>query len=107
MTIAIIVAFVLIALAILSRIVKGAEDARDDFTKKEYTETICGNCGGPECSTGCDKPSTGDFPKPEKERFVTVDEIRHTAYLIAAGDNFQKSPSHYWCEAEKQLKEQI
>jgi len=43
----------------------------------------------------------------EKDRFITVDEIRHTAYLIAAGDNFQKSPSHYWCEAEKQLKEQV
>lgn len=45
--------------------------------------------------------------RKEKDRFVTVDEIRHTAYLIAAGDNFQKDPSHYWCEAEKQLKEQI
>lgn len=43
----------------------------------------------------------------EKDRFFTVDEIRHTAYLLAAGDNFQKNPNHYWCEAEKQLKGQL
>lgn len=85
---------------------------------KPHTETICGQCGGPDCIVGCDKPTpdehahshdvskitSASFIKLEKERIVTEDEIRHTAYLIASADNFAKNPAHYWIEAEKQLK---
>jgi hypothetical protein len=94
--------------------------------EKKHTETICGQCGGPDCIVGCDKPdadcnigcdksschthkpeeiTSASFIKLEKERIVTDDEIRYTAYLIASADNFAKNPAHYWIEAEKQLKE--
>ena len=49
-------------------------------------------------------PCSERFIKPEKDRIVTDDEVRHTAYLIAAADGFKKNPDTYWCEAEKQLK---
>jgi ribosome recycling factor len=48
--------------------------------------------------------STETFIKREKDGIITEDEIRHTAYLIAAADNFVKSPETYWHEAEKSLK---
>jgi 1-acyl-sn-glycerol-3-phosphate acyltransferase len=121
----IIVALVIIGLAVLL--------SKKDKDEKPYTETICGNCGGPDCVMGCDKPSTGydpveaankasdkldkefckaigieqpisaSFIKPEKERLVTEDEIRHAAYMLAADDNFSKSPETYWHEAKKLL----
>ncbi len=86
--------------------------------EKRHTETICGECGGPDCIVGCDNPTpdehahshkaseitSASFIKLEKERIVTADEIRYTAYLIASADNFSKNPEHYWTEAEKQLK---
>ena len=127
MLIVIIVALVIIGLAVLLSYKK-------DKNEKPYTENICGNCGGPDCILDCDKPSTGydpveasnkasdkldkefckaigieqpisaSFIKPEKERIITQDEIRHTAYLLAAADNFSKHPDTYWCEAEKQLR---
>lgn len=48
--------------------------------------------------------STEQFLKREKGGIITEDEIRHTAYLLAASDNFVKSPETYWHEAEKSLK---
>lgn len=51
------------------------------------------------------KITSASFIKHEKERIVTEDEIRYTAYLIASADNFSKRPETYWIEAEKQLKE--
>lgn len=88
-------------------------------SEKRHTETICGHCGGPDCIVGCANPTSDEhahsydvskitsasFIKLEKERIVTDDEIRYTAYLIASADNFAKNPAHYWIEAEKQLKE--
>ncbi len=126
MFIVIIVALVIIGLAVIL--------SHKDKNEKPYTETICGNCGGPDCIVDCDKPSTvydpvesankasdkldkefckaigiqqptsASFIKPEKERLVTEDEIRHAAYLLAADDNFNKSPETYWHQAEKLLK---
>ena len=96
-----------------------------DEGEKKHTETICGQCGGSYCIVGCDKPDadcnvgcdksschshrpediTSDhFIKKEKERIVTEDEIRYTAYLLASEDNFSKRPEIYWTEAEKHLK---
>jgi hypothetical protein len=117
LTVIITIAFAIIVLYLTSKYVKGAEDARDEHTRK-HTETICGNCGGPDCIVGCDeqkpdehahshdvsKITSASFIKLEKERIVTADEIRYTAYLIASADNFSKNPEHYWIEAEKQLR---
>lgn len=135
MLIVFIVAFIIIGLFVVTKYMKDSEKK-----EKPYTETICGNCGGPDCPDGCDKPydpcevadkasdkldkdfckaigieqpkhthtaseiTSASFIKPEKDRIVTADEIRHTAYLLASADNFSKNPDYYWIEAEKQLK---
>lgn len=136
MLIVIIVAVIIIAIFLTYKFFKQACKE----TEKPYTETICGNCGGPDCIVDCDKPydpgevadnasdkldkdfckaigieqpkhthtaseiTSASFIKPEKDRIVTADEIRHTAYLLASADNFSKNPDYYWIEAEKQLK---
>ena len=93
----IIIAVVIIGVAVIL-------SYKNDKNEKPYTETICGNCGGPDCIVDCDKPSTvEECHKPENKRLATEDEIRHSAYLLAADDNFNKSPETYWHQAEKLL----
>jgi hypothetical protein len=122
-----------VALAFVVWLLWEMKNAPVDPNDREKTdaEIIRGECGGPDCVTGCDKPFDAEeaankasdkldkdfckaigieqpisasFIKPEKEHYVTEDEIRHTAYLLAAADNFAKRPEIYWIEAEKQLK---
>lgn len=40
----------------------------------------------------------------EKERFISDDEIRFHAYMLASEDNFKKDPKEYWVQAEKELR---
>lgn len=52
----------------------------------------------------CKTPFREPRPFPPIPEFVTDDEIRFHAYMIASADNFQKDSKEYWLEAEKQLK---
>lgn len=40
----------------------------------------------------------------EKNRFVSLDEIRLRAYNIASNDQFKKDALTYWVQAENELK---
>jgi len=70
-----IVAFIIIGLYIASRYAKKVEDTCD---KRKSLKSPCAP--------------------------ISEDEIRRTAYLLAADDNFSKSPDVYWHAAEKKLR---
>ena len=42
--------------------------------------------------------------KSETERFVSDDEIKFRAYMIASADGFKGDAQEYWIQAEKELK---
>jgi hypothetical protein len=42
--------------------------------------------------------------KPETVRFVSDDEIKFRAYMIASADGFKGDAQEYWIQAEKELK---
>jgi hypothetical protein len=43
--------------------------------------------------------------KKETERFVSDDEIKFRAYMIASADGFKGDAREYWIQAEKELKD--
>jgi hypothetical protein len=110
----------IIALVVLAAVHQRADDKKAMQEEKvEPKEPDCTDEPVPVQATPVVKPATRPVidhryietnkiikaaKKPETERFVSDDEIKFRAYMIASADNFKGDAKEYWIQAEKELK---
>jgi len=108
--IVIIVALTLIAIIAIS---SKKKKAKCDSIPDIKNNACCGGELQPTADTNI-QPPTMNQPavdttkiikiKKETERFVSDDEIKFRAYMIASADGFKGDAQEYWIQAEKELK---